>query len=56
MTLFLILIVVALALGLAGVLIKGLFYLLIAGIVILALDLVLGGHHLGKRRGGRLPR
>lgn len=56
MTLFLFLIIVALALGLAGMLIKGLFYLLIIGVVIFALDLILGGHHLGKRRAGRLPR
>ncbi|MEU6406707.1 hypothetical protein [Streptomyces sp. NPDC046985] len=42
MTLFLLLIIVAIALGLIGVAVHGLFYLLIIGVVVLAIDLVLG--------------
>jgi hypothetical protein len=53
MVLFLLLIIVAIGLGIAGVVAKGLFYLLIIGVVILAVDLVLGGVRL--RRSGRRP-
>lgn len=56
MVLFLALVIIALALSLAGVLIKGVFYLLIIGIAVFALDLVLGGHWLGRRRASRVPR
>ena len=50
MILFLLLVTVAVALGLIGVLVKGLFYLLIIGIAIFVLDLYLGRRHLGRRR------
>ena len=56
MALFLLLVIVALALGLTGALVKGLFYLLIIGIAVFVLDLVFGGHQLGRRRASRLPR
>lgn len=50
MTLFLLLIILAIALGIAGVVVKGLFYLLIIGIVVFLIDLVLGGIRMGRRR------
>lgn len=50
MALFLIFIIVAIGLGVAGAAIKGLFYLLIIGIVVFLLDLVLGGVRIGRRR------
>ncbi|MBC2865517.1 hypothetical protein H1R13_11035 [Streptomyces mexicanus] len=53
MALFLLLIIVAIVLGIIGAVVHGLFYLLIAGIVVLVLDLVLGGVRL--RRGRRHP-
>lgn len=49
------LITAAFALGLAGVLIKGLVCLLITGVVVPALDLIPGGHRLGKHRAVPLP-
>ena len=56
MTLFLLLVIIAVALGLIGVLIKGLFYLLIIGIVIFVLGLFIGRRRFGKRRTKRSPR
>jgi hypothetical protein len=53
MALFLLLIIVAIALGIVGVVVKGLLYLLIIGVIILLVDLLLGGVRL--RRGGRRP-
>jgi hypothetical protein len=55
MALFLLLVLVAVALGIVGVVAKGLFYLLIIGIVILAADLVFGGFRLrdGRNRPAR---
>jgi hypothetical protein len=53
MTLFLFVIIVAIALGITGVVVKGLFYLLIIGVVLFLADLVLGGMRLGRR--GRRP-
>jgi hypothetical protein len=53
MALFLLLIIVAIALGIFGVVVKGLFYLLIIGVVILIADIVLAGVRL--RRSGRRP-
>jgi Flp pilus assembly protein TadB len=55
-TLFLLLVIIAVALGLIGVLIKGLFYLLIIGIVIFVLGLFIGRRRFGKRRTKRSPR
>ncbi|MFI1721641.1 hypothetical protein [Streptomyces sp. NPDC020489] len=55
MALFLLLLLVALVLGIIGVLANGLFYLLVIGVVIVIADLVLVGLRLGRRR-RRLPR
>lgn len=54
MTLFLLLILVAVALGIIGFAVHGLFYLLIIGAVVLVADLVYGA--LRFRRGGRKHR
>ncbi|HEY6500163.1 MAG TPA: hypothetical protein VIZ20_12095 [Streptosporangiaceae bacterium] len=56
MALFLFIIIIAIALGILGVVLKGLFWLLIIGIVIFLANLVFGGIRLGKRRGSRLSR
>lgn len=53
MILFLLLIIAAIALGIIGVVIKGLLYLLIIGVVIFLLSFVLLGTRLRPRR--RLP-
>jgi hypothetical protein len=53
MALFLLLIIVAVALGIFGVVVKGLFYLLIIGVAVLIADVVLVGVRL--RRSGRRP-
>jgi hypothetical protein len=53
MALFLLLIIVAIALGIVGAVVKGLLYLLIIGVVVLLADLVLAGLRL--RRSGRRP-
>jgi hypothetical protein len=52
MALFLFLILVAVALGIIGVVVKGLLYLLIIGIVVFLGSLLLGSLRL--RRGGRV--
>ncbi|CAM5529099.1 hypothetical protein [Streptomyces aurantiogriseus] len=52
--LLLLLVSVAIVLGIIGVVAKGLFYLLVIGVVVLVADFVLLGLHLGRRR-GRLP-
>ncbi|WP_406432865.1 hypothetical protein OHB00_08475 [Streptomyces sp. NBC_00631] len=51
MSLFLLLILVAVVLGIVGFAVHGLFYLLVIGAVVLLADLVLAGVRL--RRGGR---
>jgi hypothetical protein len=56
MALFLFIIIIAIALGILGVVLHGLFWLLIIGIVIFLANLVFGGIRLGKRRGTRLGR
>jgi hypothetical protein len=56
MALFLLVIIIAIALGIIGVVLKGLFYLLIIGIVIFVANLILGGLRLGRRHAGRPPR
>jgi hypothetical protein len=53
MALFLLLIIVAIALGIVGAVAKGLLYLLIIGVVVLIADLVLIGVRF--RRSGRRP-
>jgi hypothetical protein len=50
MALFLALILVAVALGITGWVVKGLFFLLIIGILIFLADLVFGGFRIGRRR------
>ncbi|WP_144386082.1 hypothetical protein [Streptomyces sp. SAJ15] len=50
MTLFLLLIIVAIVLGIIGATVEGLFYLLIIGILVFLVDLVLAGMKLGRRR------
>jgi hypothetical protein len=49
MALFLLFIIVAIALGIVGAVVKGLFWLLIIGIVVVIVDLVLFGTRLGRR-------
>jgi len=51
MALFLFVIIVAIALGLVGAVVKGLFYLLIIGVVLFLADLVFGGIRMGRRKG-----
>ena len=50
MALFLLLIIAAIALGIVGVVVKGLFYLLLIGIVVVLIDLIVMGVRLGRRR------
>jgi len=56
MALFLFVIIVAIALGLVGAVVKGLFYLLIIGVVLFLADLVFGGIRMGRRKGARPAR
>lgn len=56
MVMFLILLLVAIGLGIAGVVIKGFFFLLIIGILVFLADLILGGIRMGRRHGTRLTR
>jgi hypothetical protein len=53
MALFLLLIIVAIALGIVGAVVKGLLYVLIIGVVVLLADLLLVGVRL--RRSSRRP-
>jgi hypothetical protein len=53
MALFLLLVIVAIALGIVGVVAKGLLYLLAIGVVIFIIAVVAGA--LRFRRGGRQP-
>lgn len=50
MIIFLLLIIAAIVLGILGLVLKGLFWLLIIGAVILVADLVYAGTRLGKGR------
>ena len=50
MALFLLLIIAAIALGIVGAVVKGLFYLLLIGIAVVIIDLVLLGARLGRKR------
>jgi hypothetical protein len=56
MVLFLFFIIVAIGLGIAGVVVHGLIYLLIIGIIVFLIDLILGGFRMGRRRGARPAR
>lgn len=53
MVLFLLLIIAAIALGIVGVVVKGLLFVLFIGVVVLIADLVLLGARI--RRSGRRP-
>lgn len=50
MALFLLIIIVAIALGLIGFVVKGLLYLFIIGIVVFLADFILLGTRLRRRR------
>jgi hypothetical protein len=50
MSLFLLLLIVAIVLGFLGVLLKGLFWLLVIGIVVFLIDLVWLGARLGRNK------
>jgi len=54
LALFLLLVIVAIVLGIVGVVAKGLLYLLIIGVVVFAGALVLGALRM-RRRPGRRP-
>lgn len=56
MALFLFVIIIAIALGILGIVLKGLFWLLIIGIVLFLANLVFAGVRFGRRRGTRLAR
>lgn len=56
MALFLLVIIIAIALGILGVVLKGLFFLLIIGIVLFLANLLIGGLRMGRRRGQRPAR
>jgi hypothetical protein len=53
MVLFLLIVIVAIGLGVAGAVAKGLLYLLIIGIVIFLADLIFLGTRLRRRRPAR---
>ncbi len=53
MALFLLLLIVAIALGIVGVVAKGLLYLLVIGVVVLIADVIFAG--LRFRRSGTRP-
>ena len=53
MALFLLLIIVAIALGVVGTVVNGLLYLLAIGVVVLIADIIFLGVRI--RRGGRRP-
>ncbi len=56
MALFLFVIIIAIVLGILGIVLKGLFYLLIIAIVIFLINLIIGSIRYGRRRGTRHPR
>lgn len=55
MVLFLLLLIAAIVLGILGIVLNGLFYLLIIGAILLVADLVYLGARVGRGR-RRLPR
>lgn len=52
----LLLVLIAVALGLIGAVVKGLFWLLIIGVVVFLLALVIGGLRMGRSTGRRAER
>ncbi|GAA1226861.1 hypothetical protein GCM10009665_16760 [Kitasatospora nipponensis] len=53
MALFLLVVILAILLGIIGVAVHGLFYLLVIGIVLLIADLVFVGVRASRRRGAQ---
>jgi hypothetical protein len=53
MGVFWFLVVLALGFGLVGVTVKGLFFLVAIGALVLVIDFFIGGVRLGRRRGHR---
>jgi hypothetical protein len=53
MGVFWFLVVVALGFGIVGITVKGLFFLLAVGALVLLIDFFVGGIRLGRRRGHR---
>jgi hypothetical protein len=56
MGVFWFLVVVAIVLGIVGVTVNGLFYLLVIGALVLLIDIFVGGLRYGRRRGPRSAR
>ena len=56
MALFLFVIIIAIVLGILGVVLKGLFYLLIIAIVIFLINLIIASIRYGRHRGTQHPR
>jgi hypothetical protein len=52
MALFLLFIIVAIALGIVGAVVNGLFWLLVIGVLVVIVDLIVLGARLGRRRSG----
>lgn len=52
---FLLLVIVAMALGILGIVVKGLFYLLFTGIGVLLIAFLLGALWMRRRRAGATP-
>lgn len=50
LALFLLIVIIAIAIGLVGLLVKGLIWLLIIGIILFLLNLVVAGFRAGHRR------
>jgi len=50
LALLLLIVIAAIVLGIVGVVVKGLFWLLIIGIIVFLLDLVFAGRLMGGRR------
>ncbi|MER6297963.1 hypothetical protein ABT247_00120 [Kitasatospora sp. NPDC001539] len=53
MALFLFIVLVAVVFGFVGVLVKGLLWLLVIGIVLFLAALLFGGMRIGRRQAGR---
>ena len=53
MVLFLLLVIAAIALGIVGVVVKGLFYLLIIGIVVVVIALTMAAFRMRRRQPGK---
>ncbi|MGH2718027.1 MAG: hypothetical protein ACRDJU_05565 [Actinomycetota bacterium] len=56
LALFLLIVIIAIAIGLVGLLVKGLIWLLIIGIILFLLNLVVAGFRAGSRRASRPQR